>query len=122
MGKRVCHGEKNRASFSALNQILCGHSKLNGHQAKLNPNKSEMCDKCKVTESVEHYLFDCDKYEEERKELEESVEDVLSREGINCSIIDLRVLSGNIEEISREGSFELVGALLKFIQCTKRFQ
>ena len=50
------------------------------------------------------------------------MEDVLSREGINCSIIDLRVLSGNIEEISREGSFELVGALLKFIQCTKRFQ
>ena len=36
-------------------------------------------------------------------------------------IIDLRVLSGNIEEISREGSFELVGALLKYIQCTKRF-
>ena len=81
-----------------------------------------MCDKCKVPESVEHYLFDCDKYEEERKELEESVEDVLSRESINCSIIDLRVLSSNIEEISREGSFELVGALLKFIQCTKRFQ
>ena len=81
-----------------------------------------MCDKCKVLESVEHYLFDYDKYEEERKELEESFEDVLLREGINCSIIDLRVLSGNIEEISREGSFELVGALLKSIQCTKRFQ
>ena len=53
--------------FSALNQILCGHSRLNGHQAKLNPNKSEMCDKCKVSESVEHYLFDCDRYEEETK-------------------------------------------------------
>ena len=121
VGKRVCHGEKHRASFSALNQILCGHSRLNSHQAKLNPNKSELCDECKVPESVEHYLFDCDKYEEERKELEESVEDILSREGINCGIIDLRVLSGNLEEISRDGSFELVGALLKYIQCTKRF-
>ena len=40
---------------------------LSRHQAKLNPIKSEMCDKCKVTESVEHYLFDCDKYEEETK-------------------------------------------------------
>ena len=50
------------------------------------------------------------------------MEDVLSREGINCSIIDLRALSSNIEEISREGSFELVGELLKSIQCTKRFQ
>ena len=96
MGKRVCHGEKHRASFSALNQILCRHSRLNGHQVKLNPITSEMCDKCKVPESVEHNLFDCNKYEEERKELEESVEDVLSRENINCSIIDLRVLSGNI--------------------------
>ena len=112
VGKRVCHGEKHRASFSALNQILCGHSMLNSHQAKLNPNKSELCDECKVPESVEH--------EEERKELEESVEDILSREGINCGIIDLRVLSGNLEEISRDGSFELVGALLKYIQCTKR--
>ena len=62
MGKRVCHGEKHRASFSALNQILCGHSRLNGHQAKLNPNKSELCDKSKVPESVEYYLFDSDKY------------------------------------------------------------
>ena len=57
-----------------------------------------------------------------REELEESVEAILSREGINFSIMDLRVLSGNIEHISRGGSFELVGALLKFIQCTKRFQ
>ena len=69
MGKRVCHGEKQRASFSALNQILCGHSRLNSHQAKLNPNKSELCDESKVPESVEHHLFDCDKYEDERKEL-----------------------------------------------------
>ena len=81
-----------------------------------------MCDKCKVPESVEHYLFGCDEYEEVRKELEKSVEDDLLREGINCSILNLRVLSGNIEEISREGSFEQVGALLKFIQCTKRFR
>ena len=81
-----------------------------------------MCDKWKVPESVEHYFFGCDEYEEVRKELEKSVEDDLSREGINCSILNLRVLSGNIEEISREGSFEQVGALLKLIQCTKRFR
>ena len=63
-----------------------------------------------------------DKYDEERKELEESVEAILSREGINFSITDLRVLSGNIEDISRGESFELVVALLNLIQCTKRFQ
>ena len=102
VGKRVSHGEKDMKSFSALNQILCGHSRLNSHQAKLNLNQSKLCDQCKVPETDEHYLFDCDIYEEERKELEESMEAILSRGGIICSIIDLKVLSGNIEDISRQ--------------------
>ena len=42
--------------------------------------------------------------------------------GINCSVIDLKVLSGNIEDIRREASSELVGALLQFIQCTNCFK
>ena len=39
--------------------------------------------------------------------------------GINCSVIDLKVLSGNIDVISREASSELV---LQFIQCTNCFK
>ena len=122
VGKRDCYGEKDRASFSGLNQILCGHSRLNSHQAKINPNQTNECSKCKVPETVEHYLFDCDMYKEEREELEEVVEGVLAREGVNTGIIDIKVLSGNIEGISKEARSELVGALLKFIKCTKRFK
>ena len=40
--KRDCYGEYDRASFSALNQILCGHSRLNGHQAKITKT-SQRC-------------------------------------------------------------------------------
>ena len=29
VGKKDCYGEKDRASFSGLNQILCGHGRLN---------------------------------------------------------------------------------------------
>ena len=46
VGKMVCFGEKDRVRFSSLNQILCGHSRLNRHQAKMNPKQSELCDKC----------------------------------------------------------------------------
>ena len=53
VGKRDCYGEYDRASFSALNQILCGHSRLNGHQAEINQNQSELCAECKVAETVE---------------------------------------------------------------------
>ena len=121
VGKRDCYGEYDRASFSALNQILCGHSRLNGHQAKINQNQSELCAECKVAETVEHFIFDCDRYAGRRKELEESVENILAREGMNCSTIDMKVLSGNIEGLNKEARSELVGALLNFIKCTERF-
>ena len=50
------------------------------------------------------------------------MEGVLAREGVNTGIIDIKVLSGNIEGMSKEARSELVGALLKFIKCTKRFK
>ena len=33
----LCKGERDRISFSALNQLLCGHSILGAHMAKINP-------------------------------------------------------------------------------------
>ena len=80
VGKRVCFGKKDRVRFPSLNQILCGHSRLNRHQPNMNPNQYKLCDKCKVSETVEHYLSDCNIYMKERKELEESAEAILSRE------------------------------------------
>ena len=35
------------------------------------------------------------------------------------SIVDIKVLSGNMEGISKEARSELAGALLKFTKCTK---
>ena len=119
--KMDSYGEYDRASFSALNQILCVQSRLNGHQAKINQNQSELCAECKVADTFEHFIFDCDRYVGGRKELEESVENILAREGMNCSTIDMKVLSGNIAGLNKEARSELVGALLNFIKCTKRF-
>ena len=42
---------------------------------------------CKVAETVEHFSFDCDRYAGGRKKLEESVENILAREGMNCGTI-----------------------------------
>ena len=113
-----CYGDNDRASFSALNQILCGHSRLNGHQTKINQNLSELCAECKVAETVEHFTFDCERYAGRRKELEKLVENILARESMNCSAIDMKILSGNIEGLNKEARSELVGALLNFIKCT----
>ena len=67
-------------------------------------------------------MFHCDRYDEERKELVHSVEDILSREGINSvGVISLKVLIGVIEDICRRGQCDLIDALSKYIKCTKRF-
>ena len=46
--------------------------------------------------------FDCDIYSDERKELEESVENILAMEGMNCSVVDMKVLSGDIEGLNKQ--------------------
>ena len=118
VGKRICNGERDRRNFSALNQLLCGHSKLNGHMSKINTNVSELCFTCNVPETVEHYLYDCENYKEDRRGLEQTTQGILSREG---GVVNLRVMAGNIANISKEARMELSDALLQFIECTKRF-
>ena len=121
VGKRICNGERDRRNFSAFNQLLCGHSKLNGHMSKINTNVSELCSTCNVPETVEHYLYDCENYKEDRKVLEQTTQGILSREDVLGGVIDLRVIAGNIANMSKEARMELSDALLQFIKCTKRF-
>ena len=52
----------------------------------------------------------------------EKVEEVLNREGLDSIWdINLRVLTGNIENLSIQGQTEMLSALMQFIKCTNRF-
>ena len=118
--KLLWRGE--RRSFSILNQLLSGHTRLNNHRAKIDKTASRMCDTCKVLENTEHYLCHFDAYQEERDTLEKTVEEVLYREGLNTvSDITLKVLNGSIDGISPQGQTDLIGALIQYIKSTKRF-
>ena len=77
VGKRRCWGEKDRMTFSHLNQLISGHSKLNNHQSKINKEISNFCDICNIPEDLNHYLFVCKKFDEERIQLQEKVEEIL---------------------------------------------
>ena len=76
VGKRSCYGEQDRPTFLALNQLLSGHSILNSHRAKIDKNKSNLCETCQEVEDVEHFLFQCAKYSIERDTLERTVKDL----------------------------------------------
>ena len=105
-----------------LNQLLSGHTLLNQHRARLDENVSEMCPVCLSREDTEHFLFYCKAYDEERRKMVEKVEEVLNREGLDSiGDINLRVLTGNIENLSIQGQTEMLSALMQFIKCTNRF-
>ena len=70
---------------------------------------------------MEHYLYDCDLYKEERQTLEQTMQDILNREGMLCGATDLRLMAGNIVTMSKEARCEAIGALIQFIKSSNRF-
>ena len=73
-------------------------------------------------DDIEHSLFQCAKYSIERDTLERTVEDILFREGCNdITCIDVRLLGGYNENISKNVQNELIAALMEFIRSSHRF-
>ena len=95
------------------------HTLLNQHRARTDDNVSEMCIVCLVLVDPDHFLFYCKAYDEERGKL---VEKVLNREGLDSiGDINLKVLSGNFENLSIQGQTEMLSALMQYINRTNRF-
>ena len=64
---------------------------------------SNLYDMCNIPEYLNHYLFECKKFDEERIQLQEKVEEILHMEDANhIGNIDIKVLTGMVEDISRE--------------------
>ena len=77
---------------------------------------------CNIPEDLNHYLFGCKKFDVERIQLQEKVEEILHREDANhIGKIDMKVLTGMVGDMSRESQHNLVGALMEFIRSSKRF-
>ena len=112
-----------RRITKVINQLITGHTNLNYMIAKIDNTKSELCDTCKVKESISHYLYDCKIYEEDRKVLEKDVERILAAYGLqHIPEINIKLMTGNSEEATRAANLELRNALASFITRTGRFK
>ena len=81
-----------------------------------------MCTVCLVLEDPDHFLFYCKACDEKRRKMVGKVEEVLNSEGLDyIGDINLRVLSGKIENLSIRGQTEMLSALMQYIKCGNRF-
>ena len=54
--------------------------------------------------------------------LVEKVETIINSEGLNSvGVINLKVLNGNIDDLSSQRKNEILDALLQYNKCTNRF-
>ena len=71
VGARRIGNKTYRKGNILLNQVLSGHTRLNCMEIHTNPEcETDKCEQCKRPETIDHYLWECCKYEEEREELE----------------------------------------------------
>ena len=67
-----------------------------------------MCPACLVQEDPDHFPFSCKAFDEERGKMVVTMEAIIKREGLNSiGDIYLRVLNGNIENLSIQGQTSL---------------
>ena len=93
---------------------------LNQLASKIDQIKSDLCETCSEKETIQHYVFHCEKYNNQQNDLERDVEEILARNGIVQSEINLKVLTGNLEEASRRINGELKKAFGTFLRSTER--
>ena len=104
-----------------INQLVTGHTKLNSHMSKISEETESKCSHCNEVETVRHFIFECNAYEEERTLLLHRVQEVLLQFSQGASDINLRMLAGLGEG---DSNMKLQIRLLfeSFLQTTKRFQ
>ena len=105
---------------STINQIIAGQVALNYLKAKIDNTKSDKCDFCDKKEAIQHYIFECEKYNSHREVLEREVERILIRNDIKITVINLKVLTGNLDDTDRLIDNELRSAFGNFLRSTGR--
>ena len=91
----IVNSEKRRIT-RVINQLITGHSNL---KYMIDYTKPELCDTCKVKETISHYIYDCKIYEEDRKVMEKDVKRILAAYGLqHMPEISLKLMTGNSEE------------------------
>ena len=103
---------------STISQIISGQVALNYHTSKLDSTKSDKCEVCNEKETIQHYIFVCQKYKLDRSILERDIEDILARTDFKIPVINLKTLTGNLEEVNGNINFELTNAFGKFVRST----
>ena len=106
--------------FKVLRQLVTGHHNLKACSSKITGG-SPTC-KCGQLETLEHFLYFCERYSRSRYEWTMNVSDILKTSSVPLRSVSWDILFGQQKDEGKSGTNEkLCLALLNFLGNTKRF-
>lgn len=63
----------NRRAEVAMSRLPIGHAGVNQHMARFNMVESNLCDRCGVIETINHFLLECHKHQTARTEMQSAL-------------------------------------------------
>ena len=70
-----------------------------------------------MKETIQHYIFHCQEYHNQRQVLEGDIKEILARNGIMQAMISLKVLT-NLDDICSNNSLDLKTAFDRILTST----
>ena len=103
-GVKLYNEISNRSSAAKIAQLRTGHCGLNHYLHRFGIKQSPYCECGNGKETVEHYLTECRRYKEQRKELRKAIKPGMMRTDklLGCSSV--------------------IKHTIKYIEDTKRFE
>ena len=92
---------RDREVESTINQTITRQVTLNYLKAKIDNTKSDKCDFRTQKKQYSTAFFECEQYNSHREVLEREVESILASNDIKITVINLKVLTGNLDDSNR---------------------
>lgn len=88
-GTRIKYYNKNRRKDTIITQFRAGYTYYLKHYKKKYLNRTDgLCDICKVPETIEHYLINCNKYQQQKNILHNKIKHLNKPINIKTMLVD----------------------------------
>ncbi|XP_035685694.1 uncharacterized protein LOC118422282 [Branchiostoma floridae] len=121
--KKKCSTWESRTTQISINQLVSGHTELNAYKNWIDPTETPNCGTCGTRENIDHYMYECPKYENTRQHLMKEIDNIYEDYGIPQQerTMDVVSLAGMRSDLTNEANKRMYLAFTKYIEDTRRF-
>lgn len=99
-------GDLNRECITTISRLLSNHNRLRAHMCRINVVEDPLCPVCHTYEDIDHVLFGCNRFVNEREQLINSCSSI-------CPNLSVRDILGLCLEFKRNEPLKMIARFVK---------